>query len=271
MAINNCIKLTLVSLGMLAGNSCCAQQGENEAVSINISDTTYKNVLEITDNDVVTDGKNFLFTRMISRKMDIPVVFVSARVPLDLLTGIYPEFRRITVITPNWEYYDEVARDSPVGEPIASSVVYLFYRVNETVIKDSLVIMGGFPKMEFAGNPVREKNLLKVYYREGYGSSCCPRNPGWDLKPGINEFTMDFQAKNKIQIAGTYAACVGKEGEVNYYYEFKGLSDQLKLKFIVDRASLLSNGNRLKKTNLIRGIYTPVEVMINERMKLYED
>jgi len=270
MAINNCVKLTLVSLGMLAGTSC-ARQVENQAVSTNIPDTTYKNVLEITDNDVVTDGKNFLFTRMISGKMDIPVVFVSTRVPLDLLTGIYPEFRRLTVITPNWKYYDEVSRDSPVGEPIASSIVYQLNRENEAVIKDSLVIMGGFPKMEFAGKPVREKKLMKVYYREGYGSSCCPRDPKWDLKPGIKEFTMDFQTKNKVKITGTYSEFAGKEGEVNYYYKFKGLSDQLKLKFIVDRVSLLSNDNHLKKTDVIRSIYTPVEVLINERMTLYED
>lgn len=266
--MNNYIKIALVSLSMLADISC-AQKVKNQAVSTDIPDTTYKNVLEITDHDVVTDGKNFLFTRSISGKMDIPVVFVSARVPLDLLSGIYPEFPRLTVIAPNWDYYDSHAQDRSGGEPIASSIIYQLNRENET--KDSLVIMGGFPKMEFTGKSVAERNTMKVYYSESYGSKCCPKDPKWGLKPSLKEFVADFQTENNVKIVGSYAVFAGKEGEVNYYYQFKGVPDLLKLKFMVARVSQISNDDHLKNVKLIRGIYTPAEVLLDERMKLIED
>lgn len=101
----------------------------------------------------MTKRTDYIFNVSIPKSEKIPILFVSARVPLKILSEIYPEFLQLIVITPNWTYYDEVANQIPsdVGcaEPLASSIIYEFNRENGKFQKDSLIIMGGFPVMKF--------------------------------------------------------------------------------------------------------------------------
>lgn len=118
-----------------------------------IRDSIFENVIEITDNDIITKGTDYIFNVSIPKSEKVPILFVSARVPLEILSDIYPKFQKLIVIAPNWTYYDEVAKQitSDVGcaEPMASSIIYEFNRENGKLQKDSLIIMGGFPEMKF--------------------------------------------------------------------------------------------------------------------------
>jgi hypothetical protein len=75
--------------------------------SESIRDTIFCNVIEITDKDVVKEGNKYLFKVAIPESEATPILFVSARVPLEIFSGIYPEFPELIVIAPNWNFYDE--------------------------------------------------------------------------------------------------------------------------------------------------------------------
>lgn len=261
------LKLSLMFLFVVI-NTSCAQQVKNQDLLTGIPDTTYKNVIEISDKEVVTDGTNFLFDSSIPSEIKSPVVFVSAKLPLNFLPQIYPEFQRLTIITPNWKYYDEIAKQSNIGEPIASSIIYQLNRENDHLIKDSLVIMGGFPKMEMVVKASTGEKALKIYLTEYYGSVCCPRDPQWDIKPNINAFITDFEKKQRVKIKDTYVEHIGKEGEIVYYFSFSGLSKDLILKFIAERTSQLAGFQQKKTPVSYPAIFTPIELIINDRMKV---
>jgi len=260
------ITLFLIFLS-IGGITSCAQQMKSNAVVSGVPDSTYKNVIEIKDKDLVTDGKSFLFDRSIPANIEAPVVFVSAKVPVNLLMHIYPENKRLTVVTPNWKFYDETSGQSNIGEPIASSIIYQLNRENDHVIKDSLVIMGGFPKMEMIEDTPLGENTHKIYLTEHYGSICCPRDPQWDIKPNIDSFISDFEKKHRVKIKDTYLEYTGKEGEKNYYFSLSGLSIELKLKFLVERTALLAD-QRLNPSGSLPLIFTAVNVLRNDRMRL---
>lgn len=136
------------------GAHALSQSGDTgRFYSERIRDTAFEDVIELTDNDVVTDGANYTFKASIPRSSETPVLFVLAKVPLSILSGIYPEFPRLIVIAPNWNYYDEVSRqrrnDLARVELRTSAVVYEFNRENGTLQTDSVVVMGRFPEMKF--------------------------------------------------------------------------------------------------------------------------
>ncbi|MCH5597481.1 hypothetical protein [Niabella ginsengisoli] len=118
-----------------------------------IRDTVFKDVIEITEKHIEINNGKYIFKAVIPKSTETPVLFVQDQVPLDVLPGMYPQFKRLIVITPNWTFYDETLSNQPkdidCAEPIASSVVYEFNRENGTIQKDSIVIMGGFPEMKF--------------------------------------------------------------------------------------------------------------------------
>lgn len=118
-----------------------------------IRDSIFYNVIEITDNDVVKNGTKYLFNVEIPKSEETPVLFVSARIPLEILSGIYPEFPKLIVIAPNWNLYDEVAKQMPsdigCAEPRTSTVIYEFNRENKMLLKDSIIVMDTFPEMRF--------------------------------------------------------------------------------------------------------------------------
>jgi len=239
-----------------------------------MNDSTFKNVIQISDNTVSTNGKDYLFDIAISDTVKTPVIFVQAEIPLNLLNGIYPTFSKIIVIVPNWTYYKGVSSQKlPKGikcaEPMASSIIYEFKRENGKFLKDSLIIMGGkgFPEMEFNNNLI-ENSDKKVYYSERYGSDCCPRDQQLDNKPTREEFIIFFEKENSVKIIDTYQEMRGKEGEIVYYYSLKGLSNKLKLKFILERSFYRIINRKTKDIEKIPRIYTPTTIIsLNNRME----
>lgn len=118
-----------------------------------IRNSIFYNVIEITDKDVVKNDDSYLFNVAIPKSKETPMLFVSAIVPLEILSGIYPEFPKLIVIAPNWNLYDEAAKQIPsdigCAEPRTSTVIYEFNRENKTLLKDSIIVMDTFPEMRF--------------------------------------------------------------------------------------------------------------------------
>ena len=129
----------------------------NSFHSEKIRDSIFENVIEITDNDIVTKGTDYIFNVSISKSEETPILFVSARVPLEILSDIYQEFPKLIVIAPNWNYYDEVAKQmTPIelrrAEPRTSTIIYEFNRKDGILKKDSIIIMDTFPEIRFKTN-----------------------------------------------------------------------------------------------------------------------
>ncbi|UIR57338.1 hypothetical protein LZQ00_05850 [Sphingobacterium sp. SRCM116780] len=262
---------------LLTSTICCSQgkiveNPKNNYHSNTIRDSVFDHVIEISDDHVDRYGENFLFNRSIPKTDEIPVIFIQTQVPLQLLPTIYPEFPKIIVIVPNWAYYSEISNQKlskgiACAEPMASAIIYEFNREQGTLLKDSIVIMGGFPKMNYAQPYKMKDNQKEIYYAESYGSVCCPRDQQLDNKPTREEFITDFEKENNVKIIDSYKELRGKEGEVAYFYTLKGLSNKLKLKFILDR-NFYRIINRKNKDIITRPrIYTPTIIDRNERME----
>ncbi|MDR6969614.1 hypothetical protein J2X31_003647 [Flavobacterium arsenatis] len=266
------------TLFIILSNLACAQktdkvQNENTYHSEMIRDSIFENVIQIIDNNVATNGIDYIFDVSISKNTQVPVLFIQTKVPLNLLPTIYPEFSKIIVITPNWTYYAEVSGNQPKGvdcaEPMASSIVYEFNRENGKLQKDSLVIKGGngFPEMKFSEYNQLKNNEIKIYYTESYGSDCCPRDQQLDNKPTREEFISFFEKENKVKITDTYAEMRGKEGEVNFYYTLNQLSNHLKLKFILERDFYRIINRHTKDIIKTPQIYTPKTITLHNKIE----
>jgi len=244
----------------------------NFCYSQKISDKYFENVIEITDKNVVTNRSDFLFDVAIPVDSKTPIVFVSAKVSQKLLSGIYSELPIIIVISPNWNYYDENSKQKlPEGvscaEPMASSVIYEFKRQNGKVLKDSLVLMGSFPEMKIVSPPKIKAHQTLIYFTEGFGSKCCPKDLQWENSPKREEFIANFESENKTEIGNTYVEYTGKEGESNYYYTLNKLSNELKLRFILERSFYRIINRHLKDIIKYPRIFTPIVLEVNSNIK----
>lgn len=244
-----------------------AQVSQNNYHSLHLKDSVFENVIEIEDKNIEQINSNYLINVSIPKSNKLPVIFVSARVPLDLLSSLYPEFPKLIVITPNWIYYDKVSKNSfltKCAEPMASAVIYDFDRQNGTIKKDSLVLMGKFPEMKIIDKPIISSNQIEIYYTESYGSACCPRDQQWDNKPVLKDFITLFEKKNKVTITDTYKKRRGKEGEAIYYYPLKDLPNNLKLKFILEREYARIINRETKNRYEIKKIFCPYIIEIED-------
>lgn len=255
--------ITFIFLLFLVNSFCYSQK---------ISDKYFENVIEITDKNVVTNKSDFLFDVAIPNDSKTPVVFVSAKVEQKLLSGIYPEFSKIIVISPNWNFYEENSKQKlPEGvicaEPMASSVIYEFKRENGKTLIDSLVLMGNFPEMKIVSPPKTTANQALVYFTERFGSKCCPKDLQWENAPKREEFIANFESENKTKIGNTYVEYTGKEGESNYYYTLNKLSNELKLRFILERNFYRIVNRHLKDIIKYPRIFTPTILDVNSKLK----
>jgi len=262
---------------LLSSTISCAQNkvnsdDKNRFHSDIIKDSIFENVIKITDNNIVSNGTDFLFDVSISKTVELPIIYVQSEVPLNLLSTIYPDFTKLIVITPNWTYYKGISNQKlPEGiscaEPMASSIIYEFNRENGRILKDSLIIMGGFPKMKFSENRTLKNNEKEFYYTESYGSTCCPKDLQWDNKPTREEFISNFQYENNSKIVDTYKKITGKDGEVTFFYTLKGLPNLMKLKFILERDFYRIINRQNKDIVKTPRIYTPTVINISNSLK----
>lgn len=230
-----------------------------------INDSIFENVIEIRISNVVTTGTDYLFDVSIPASIKTPVLYISAEVPLDLLPTIYPEFQKLIIITPDWALIKDTSFSS-LEKRKPGFIIYKFNRSQGSIVKDSLVVYK-FPEMKFAKKHQLKDNQKEFYYAEGYGSFCCPKDRQYENKPAREEFIKLFEKENNVKITNTYRHSYGKEGEHSYLYPLDGLSNLLKLKFILDRDFYRIINRENKDIIKTPGIYTPFILEINDRTK----
>ncbi|WP_300675299.1 hypothetical protein [Soonwooa sp.] len=272
---NIAVLLSMMSCGndkTQAQQSTVQNAPSNNYHSTLIRDSIFTNVYQISSNNITQSGVDYLIDVAISNSEKVPVLFIDQKLPTSLLPQLYPKFSQIIVITPNWGYYDDVAKahDPKIAcaEPMASSIIYEFNRQDGRLQKDSLELMGKFPEMKNAVPKTLTSNERKIFYSESYGSTCCPKDPQWDNSPTREEFVADFEKLNQTKISETYREKRGKEGETVFYYTLKNLPNALKIKFIQEReySRLINKQNKdVRRTPMI---YTAFIIEKNERMQL---
>lgn len=205
----------------------------------------YNHVVEIATRHVARLGEDILIDIPLAAHPDSGLVFfLNAAVPVERLAkyeGFYPEVKEMTVVVPDWEFYDRLAADATrkgiALEPAITNLYYHIFREEGKVKVDSIRISGnGHPELEFQ-KPVTPKEMLVVYRTESYGSVCCPRDPRWNIEDDGAGFIKAFEQRNKVQISATYRQNNGREGEHTIFYTLPKLTTQQRLSFILEKRS----------------------------------
>ncbi|RYM32095.1 hypothetical protein ERX46_15545 [Brumimicrobium glaciale] len=234
----------------------------------NFKDSIFENVIVIDDDNITQVGMNFLIDISIPTTIETPVLFISSQIPVDLLAKIYPEFAKIIVIVPNRTSSSCVAAKNETNQkPIKSTIVYEFIRSDRLIKKDSVILKNDYPKMNFAPKTEIQSDEFESYYTEYFGSICCPRDLQWDNTPTRDEFISFFEKENNVEIIETYRKVNGKEGEAIYYYTLNGLSNKMKLHFILERKFYRIINRHLKDIIFIPQVFTPIRVKMNSSME----
>lgn len=169
----------------------------------------------------------------------MPVFFITAKFPqewLNTMNDFYPELNEFTVIVPDYEFYDKVAKDaSDQGitlEPTTTNYYYYFKREDGKLTVDSYHISGEQPVLNYV-IPQIPKDKIVVYRTESYGSVCCPKDERRILEEQDAPFIRQYEQQNALKIQGSYRQINGKEGEHNNYYTLKGLNTNQRLEFLI--------------------------------------
>ncbi len=202
------------------------------------NDNHFRNVIEIEDRDVFTNGTDFLFKRAVPA-VQKPVVFVSASLPPHLLPTLYPEFPELIVMMPNYPYYQQVAESTPPGmcaEPIRSTLLYERVPGPRGAQVRERVLEGEHPELEMQPVAKVPKGFLKVYLTETYASETLP-------KTGPEAFIRLFENQSGHKIKGVYTAKTGNR--TTFYYTLEGMPDAARLPFLKARQAVSSPGAAL--------------------------
>ncbi|MEZ4874762.1 MAG: hypothetical protein R2793_04760 [Flavobacteriaceae bacterium] len=240
-----------------------------------LTDSLFVDALIIENENVTTSQGNYL--------IDIPLlnesvkgltfaslVYINASSTLPtpfLLEQIQREMSRfskanVIVITPDWEYYNRVAKEAESMEgciePATTQIYYQLTKKNNKITLDSLRISGAQPKITMAPKPKGEMPLS--YYQREYGSSCCPRDPAWDGKEAMDQKIGLFSSSYRKDILPTCTVLLGKEGEQKMLYALANLSQKEKLEFLIHMQDTTDNPQKKR-------VYAPIRL---EKLNCYK-
>lgn len=233
----------------------------------------YNNVVEIESKHVAWSGENILIDIPLAEEPDSSYVFfLNAAIPVGKLLkygGFYPAIKELTIIAPDWEFYEKVAADATkngiILEPATTNLYYHILREEGKVKADSIRISGnGHPKLEFQ-KPVASEDRLVVYRTESYGSVCCPRDPRWEIADKTPAFIKAFEQRNNVHIRSTYRQNNGKEGEHTIFYTLPGLTTEQRLSFILEKRSQWIINEETNAPSFQIQVFTPQLVAIEKK------
>lgn len=241
----------------------------------------YDRVMNIEDRQVARLEGNYLLDLPLQFNADsIEVFYLSAKIPIELFkksSAFYPELQKFILIVPDWKFYSEVSKMASKSgmcvEPETTNYYYYIRREEDNVKVDS-VRLGGLenPAIDFA-KPTVPENLLTVYWKESYGSVCCPRDPMWDIADQDSSFIRSFEERNKFKVtAGRYIQKQGKEGENSIYYTLPGLTTAQRLQFLVEKHAQWRLNSEAKKMPHSTNLFTPqLQEMITTGFNKHEE
>lgn len=167
------------------------------------------------------------------------IFFVSAKLPIEFFRNInefYPELTTFTVVIPDHDFYDKIAKDANKQgltlEPVTTNYYYHITRQEDKVIVDQYHLSGEQPKLNYV-TPKISKNNLVVYRTESYGSICCPKDGKRILEKDDENFVRNYEMLHGVNIVGSYRQINGKEGEHSNYYTLQKLGISERLAFLV--------------------------------------
>jgi len=225
-------KSTFILFLILANNYVNAQS---------INDSILKNVVLIERDNIAQNNDDYLIDVIMDFEKNInPVVYNDTKLPIRFFNNHLFKSKSFILIRPDLEYYNSVTEEATrMGECIEPTTTDIYYQISyfENKIKiDSIRKSGNYPKLVF--NPI--KRHLKIdgnvifYHTEEFGSTCCLRDPKWDIKEKLDNFIMTFEKSNKVKIGDVYKKITGKEGEHILYFTLSNLNSEQKLKFLLE-------------------------------------
>ncbi len=210
--------------------------------TISVRDTVFNNVILIKDADITTNGYDFLIDIPIkSQKEPIVISYNDWRIPAKLFfdrKSFLSDQDEILLITFDWEFYKEIReREKRTGLHIkaARQKIYHIQRNNTGFKVDSLSVSAHDPFKPIKFNfikPELQKDEVKYYYQDCYGSGCCPHDTKRDIYPIIQNKIKLFEEKNNLNVThNVLTISLGEEGERCIYYPLSDLTNDQKLQF----------------------------------------
>jgi|SRR5690606_28055767 len=177
-----------------------------------IRDSVFNNVILIKNTDVSTDGFHYLVDIPIKPQKEPIIIFNDDfRIPAKLFfrkNSFLNGQNEFFLITPDWQYYnniEETERKNPSLklDPYIQNKVYHIQRNNVQIQIDSLSIRMDDPKKPITinfNNLELKENEVKYFFKECYGSTCCPKDENWDFKQENDKIKDDFNKKENVNI-----------------------------------------------------------------------
>lgn len=216
----------------------------NNLFAQTIRDSVFNNVILIKRTDVSTNGFHFLIDIPLKPQKDPIVIFNDDfRIPAKLFfsrSSFLWEQNEIILITPDWEFRKEIIDEQKkTGLHIRAfpkNKIYHIKRRGSGYEVDSLSIVMHDPrkpiKINFK-NPELKENEVKYFFKECYGSTCCPKDENWDFKQENDKIKNDFNEKENVNIyKNVYRQVLGRESEHCDYYTLSDLTNEQKIQFL---------------------------------------
>ena len=96
-----------------------------------------------------------------------------------------------------------------------------------------------------------------MYYTDGFGSRCCPKDPKWEMKGRLSEFIAAFEKRNHVKIGDVYKKITGKEGEHILYFTLSTLNTEQKLLFLQEVQSCYFLTKKTKDIKIASQVFIP--------------
>lgn len=178
------------------------------AFSQSIRDSVFNDVILIKSTDVSTNGFHFLVDIPIKPQKEPIIIFNGDfRIPTKLFfsrSSFLWEQNEIILITTDWVFEKEIReREKREGIHIKAhrNKIYHIKRRGSGYEVDSLSIVMQDPrkpiKVNFK-NPELKENEVKYFFKECYGSTCCPEDPSWKFEKERNEMRNNFNERYNV-------------------------------------------------------------------------
>jgi len=221
----------------------------NNLFAQTIRDSVFNNVILIKKTDVSTNGFHFLIDIPLKPQKDPIVIFNDDfRIPAKSFfsrSSFLSEQNEFILITPDWEFHKEIIEEQKkYGIHIKAFPKNKIYQVKRSgsgyeVDSLSVVLLGiNNPiKINFK-NPELKENEVKYFFKECYGSTCCPEDQSWKFEKERREIRNNFNIEHKVNTyKNAYRQINGREGEHCTYYTLSDLSNEQKIEFLFPQKS----------------------------------